>query len=205
MPQYAREVEDDSFARSAGAFAGIVGWLGGGESAQLTHAQLEDQLSERGREIARLLLQEHLDLRAAREQRRDDVTGPDEIARTRAERGHGRLLATTLGPVRVTRIACRAPGVPNVHPADAGLSLPPGKHSWGLCRLTVIETARGSIGQACAAVGRAGRVSAPGRPSRSSGPRPQISVPSTPGGSTARRRARRRGRCWACRVTPRAS
>ena len=155
MPQYAREVEDDSFARSAGAFAGIVGWLGGGESAQLTHAQLEDQLSERGREIARLLLQEHLDLRAAREQRRDDVTGPDEIARTRAERGHGRLLATTLGPVRVTRIAYRAPGVPNVHPADAGLSLPPGKHSWGLCRLTVIETARGSIGQACAAVGRA--------------------------------------------------
>ena len=155
MPQYARVLEDDSFGRSVGAFAAVVGWLAGAESAQLTHAELEDQLSERGREIWRLLLQEHLDLRAEREQRRDDVTGPDGIARTRAEKGHGRLLATTVGPVRVSRIAYRAPGAPNVHPADAQLSLPPGKHSWGLCRLTVIEAARGSIGQACAAVRRA--------------------------------------------------
>ena len=44
MSEYARELEDDSFARSEEAFSGIVGWLRGAESAQLTHAELEEQL-----------------------------------------------------------------------------------------------------------------------------------------------------------------
>jgi hypothetical protein len=155
MPEYAREPDGEGFARSGEELAGITGWLGGAQAAGLDHAELEEQIASRTREMARLLLQEHLDLRAAREQRRGEVTGPDGLARTRAERGHGRPLASTVGPVRVTRIAYRAPGAPNVHPADAALSLPPGKHSWGLCRLTVIEAARGSIGQGCAAVERA--------------------------------------------------
>ena len=155
MPEYAREPDGGGFARSGEQFAGIVGWLGGAQAAGLDHAALEEQVAARAREVARLLLQEHLDLRAERERRREEVTGPDGIRRTRAERGHGRRLATTLGPVRVTRIAYRAPGAPNVHPADAGLSLPPGKHSRGLGRLVVIEAARGSIGQGCAAVRRA--------------------------------------------------
>jgi hypothetical protein len=154
MPEYARELEGDSFARSVEAFAGIVGWLGSAESAELTHAELEDELAERGREIRRLLYQDHLDLRAVREQRLAGVTGPEGAERTRAEQGHSRLLATTAGQVRVTRIAYRAPGVPNVHPADAQLSLPPGKHSHGLCKLLAIEAAGGSVGKACAAVQR---------------------------------------------------
>lgn len=51
---------------------------------------LEEQLEARGREIQRRLLQDHLDLRAARERRRGLVTGPDGVARTRAEAGHTR-------------------------------------------------------------------------------------------------------------------
>ena len=155
MPEYARELDEDSFAGSVEAVAGIVGWLASAESAQLTHAQLEDQLTERVREIQRLLYQDHLDLRSVRERRLAGVTGPEGAGRTRAERGHSRLLATTAGQVRVTRIAYRAPGVPNVHLADARLSLPPGKHSHGLGKLVAIEAARGSVGQACAAVQRA--------------------------------------------------
>jgi hypothetical protein len=155
MAEYAREPDGDEFARSGEELAGITGWLGGAQAAGLDHAELEEQIAVRTREVARLLLQEHLDLRAERERRRDEVTGPDGLARTRAEKGHCRLLATTVGAVRVTRIAYRAPGAPNVHPADAQLNLPAGKHSHGLCRLIVIEAARGSIGQACAAVERA--------------------------------------------------
>ena len=64
----------------------------------------------------RRLFQGHLDLLAARELRRDGVTGGDGIARTRAEKGHGRALATKFGQVSVSRIAYRTPGVPNVHP-----------------------------------------------------------------------------------------
>jgi hypothetical protein len=141
-----------AFVCSREEFAGIERWLASPEAAGLEHAELEEQLAARGRELQRLQLQEHLDLRAAREQRRDRVTGPDLVARKRAERGHSRALSTVFGQVTVSRIAYRAPGAPNVHPADAELNLPPGKHSHGLRRLAAAAAARGSFGQACAQV-----------------------------------------------------
>src|SRR5215467_8980685 len=82
MPGYAPQA---AFARSREAFAQAEQWLGGLEAAGLDHAAVEDQLEARAREMLRLLLQGHLDLRAAREQRRERVTGPDASARTRAE------------------------------------------------------------------------------------------------------------------------
>ena len=82
------------------------------------------------------------------------MTGADGIARTRAERGHGRALATKFGQVSVSRIAYRAPGVPNVHPLDAALNLPEEKHSHGLRRLAAIEAVRGSHEGAAAAITR---------------------------------------------------
>jgi hypothetical protein len=149
VPGYAPEA---SFACSREAFAGIEEWLGSPGAAGLEHAELEEQLAARGRELQRLLLQEHLDLRAAGERRRERVTGPDGAARPRAERGRARALSTVFGQVRVSRIAYRAPGAPSVHPADAELNLPPGKHSHGLRRLAAAAAVRGSFGQACAQV-----------------------------------------------------
>jgi hypothetical protein len=147
MPGYAQET---AFTRSREAFAQTEGWLAGPEAARLDHAALEEELQGRGREIQRLLLQDHLDARAACERRRAQVTGPDGICRTRAEAGHARPLSSVLGPVRVTRIAYRAPGARNVHPADAELNLPPGRHSHGLSRAVAAAAARGSFAQACA-------------------------------------------------------
>jgi hypothetical protein len=149
VPEYAAAEE---FARSREAFAELEEWLGGPEAAALGHAELEEELGLRGRELQRLELQAHLDLRAAREPRRGEVTGPEGIARTRAERGHRRQLSSVFGLVTVTRIAYRAPGLPNVHPADAELGLPPGRHSHGLRRKIAAEAARGSFGSAAAAV-----------------------------------------------------
>jgi len=56
------------------------------------------------------------------------------------------------GLVTVTRIAYRASGLPNVHPEDAELGLPPGRHSHGLRKRIAAEVARGSFGSAAAAV-----------------------------------------------------
>jgi hypothetical protein len=151
MSEYA---PDAVFARSREAFAQVEEWLAGPEAAGLGHAALEEELAARGREIQRRLLQDHLDLRAVRERRRERVTGPDGIARTRAEAGHSRLLSSVFGPVTVSRIAYRAPGAPNVHPADAELSLPGGRHSHGLGKMTASAVARGSFAQACADVTR---------------------------------------------------
>lgn len=53
-----------------------------------------------------------------------------------------------------TRVAHRGQGVSNVHPADAVLSRPAGRHATGLRRLAVTEAVRGSFDQAHDAVTR---------------------------------------------------
>jgi len=149
MPEY---VPDGVFARSREAFARAEQWLSGAEAAGAGLAGLEGELQVRGREIARLLLQDHLFARAAAERRLARVTGPDGVPRTRAETGHTRQLSTAVGPVVASRIAYRAPGAASVHPADAELGLPPGRHSHGLAEMAAAAAARGSLAAACALV-----------------------------------------------------
>ena len=132
---------DDPFAASRDMFSELAGDADPG-TAGMTAFQLEELVDERGRELQRQLLQDHLNLRAAREEqqareRRAPVTGTDGITRTRLETGHGRLLATLFGTVRVPRCAWRSPGTGNFCPADAALSLPAGRHSHSLARLAV--------------------------------------------------------------------
>ena len=106
MEPYAQIPDASPFAASVNVFTALVTELEGGGAARLTACELEDLLAERGREVQRQLLQDHLDLRAAREEqaaRRDrrPATGADGITRTRVEAGHGRLLATLFGTVQV--------------------------------------------------------------------------------------------------------
>ena len=155
MQGYAAKSQGGAFAQSRAYYGELEEWLSGEEAGKLRHADLEDQLQERGRELLRRMHQDHLDLLAAREECRSGVTGRDGIARTRAESGHGRPLATVFGQVRVTRIAYRAPGAPNVHPLDAALNLPEEKQSHGLRKLAAAGSARGSFDDAAAAITRA--------------------------------------------------
>ena len=59
MPGYVPETAAE-FAQSKACFAEAVGWLAGPEAAALTHAELEEHLGERGRELLRCLHQDHL-------------------------------------------------------------------------------------------------------------------------------------------------
>ncbi len=155
MQGYAAAGEGGVFAQSRECYQELEEWLAGEEAGGLQHGELEEQLDVRGRELLRLLFQDRLDLLAEREVRRHDVTGEDGIARTRAEKGRTRPLATKFGQVTVSRIAYRAPGAPDVHPLDAALNLPEEKHSHGLRKLAAIEAVRGSHEDAVAAVTRA--------------------------------------------------
>jgi hypothetical protein len=148
-------VQDGVFAESRKCFRELEDWMTSEETAGLQHAELEDQLDMRGRELLRRLFQDRLDLTAAREERRHDVTGEDGVVRTRAEKGRARPLVTRFGEVIVSRIAYRSPGRSNVCPLDAMLNLPEEKHSHGLRRLAAVEAARGSIDAAGAAITRA--------------------------------------------------
>jgi hypothetical protein len=159
MEPYALVEGAGPFAASAGLFTALVQELEGPGAAGLTACELEDRLAERGRQVQRQLLQDHLDLRAAREEqaaRRDHpaATGRDGITRTRMEAGHHRLLATLFGIVQVTRCAWRRPGVPDLCPADAALSLPARRPSHAVARLAALEAARGSFENAHAAITR---------------------------------------------------
>jgi len=155
MSVYAQGQQDDWCGGSRQLFEELVGWLDGAEGGELDHAQLEDQLTMRGRELQRQLLQDHLDLRAVREERLPEVTGEDQVTRRYAEFGHERLLATVFGPVSVCRIAYRAKGVDSRYPTDAGLNLPAGLHSHGLRRLAAAQAACGSFEQAQAVIEQA--------------------------------------------------
>ena len=143
------------FGAGRETFESVVGFLDGAEAAAMEHAELEAELDTRGRELMRRLLQDHLDLRAGREQRLDEVTDTDGVPRSRVESGHTRALTSVFGEVTVTRRAYRAPGHANLHPADAALNLPAEKHSHGLRRLAAIEAARGSFDTAVDAIDRA--------------------------------------------------
>jgi hypothetical protein len=147
--------QEGASGESRKCFGELENWLASEEAAGLQHGELEEQLDVRGRALLRQLFQDRLDLTAAREDRRHDVTGPDGVVRTRAERGRTRPLVTRFGHVTVSRIAYRSPGRGNVHPLDAALNLPEEKHSHGLRKLAAVEAARGSIEAAGDAVARA--------------------------------------------------
>jgi hypothetical protein len=135
----------------------LAGELQAPEAAGLTAYELEQFVQDRGREVLRQMMQDHLDLRAAREEQsareqRTPAEGADGITRNRVETGHHRLLATLFGAVQVTRCAWRRPGAGNLYPADAALSLPAPRHSHALARLAALEAARGSFDTAHAAI-----------------------------------------------------
>lgn len=160
MTPYDTHAAADPFADSFSAFETLTTMLSGSDAGTWTHTELEEYLDAAGRELLRLLLQDHLDLRAVREEKQVRsggglvVVGPEGRVRPWRETGHSRWLASVFGMVRVTRVAHRGRGVGNVHPADAVLSLPVGRHSTGLRRLAVTEAVRGSFDQAHQAVER---------------------------------------------------
>ena len=145
---------DDNFEPSRTAFEALVGFLDGADASKLTHAELEERVGADGFEVLRLLFQDHLDLRADREERLEEVVGADGITRTYAEEDHQRPLVTIFGEVRVARLAYRRKTAPNLHPADAGLNLPGEVYSHGLRQRAATEAARGSFDEAVAAINR---------------------------------------------------
>lgn len=145
----------DDFAASRARLEQMVARLSDVQMMACTQHALEEYVTTAGRELQRQLMQDQLDARAAAEPRLGQVQGADGVVRRRAETGHRRLVATTVGPVEVNRIAYRAPGAPNLHPADAQLALPGRLYSFPLQRQVVHEVAAGSLRAAREAIIRA--------------------------------------------------
>ena len=147
--------DNDDFGASRECFTEVVGWLEGPDAGALSHAELEDQLDARGRELLRRMFADHLSLRALTERRLEGVRDAQARTHGAVEAGHHRRLATVFGEVEVTRLAYRRRGQLNLYPADAALNLPAERHSHGLRRLAATEASRGSFEEAAAALKRA--------------------------------------------------
>ena len=145
-------IDIDGFDRSRSRFEEVVDFLDGVGASVLSHGDLENRLDTEGRELIRVLYQDHLDLRAAREERVGEVLDADGVDRPSVEPAHRRTLTTIFGEVAVTRLAYRRRGHPNLHPADAALNLPVEHHSHGIRRLAAVEAARGSFDDAAATI-----------------------------------------------------
>ena len=156
MPEYAAGEGLAGFERSLERFHALLTGVCDPVSGPRTADELEGHLLAAGREVTRQVMQDRLDRLAAAERRcAEQVVDTAGVAHTRAERGHGRGLVTVFGPVRVERMAYRAPDARNLYPADERLNLPAGLHSHTLRRLAALEAVRGSFDDAQAAIERA--------------------------------------------------
>jgi hypothetical protein len=131
------------FARARAQAGRVEGMLSSTEMIRAPHSEVEALCDTQGREWARLMLEEHLELRAALE-KPVEVTGVDGVLRG-AVRDSERHLETVLGTVAVPRRAYQAPGSEDLHPMDATLNLPRELFSHGIRRLVAKEVARAAF------------------------------------------------------------
>ena len=194
----------EAFAASRERFENVLAWLEGRQAGGLEHAELEAQLQADARELFRQMFQDHLDLRATREQRIEEVADADQVIHPSAEPGHARGLTTVFGQVRVTRIAYRAAGTHQPASQPTGNSTFPRRSTPTGC--VVLRRSRAHVGRSR---GRSRRSN--GAPdSRSANGRSNNSPadpPSTPTASTAsgNHRPAPAATRWCCPATAKAS
>src|SRR5215467_4782091 len=123
---------------AAREFALLEDWLASRCTLQLPLHQIEAQQQTKGREVQRLLLQAHLQLRG------DGDVGPalrvpqaaGEVLYTHRRLG-ARSLKTIFGPVEIHRMGYSCDGAPSIYPLDRALALPARSFSYELQRRLV--------------------------------------------------------------------
>jgi hypothetical protein len=132
-----------SYEQGRQCFEHIVDFLGSGEACSMTHSNLERELEKRGRELMRILLQEHLDSRGPG-RCVQPVCGADGVERPRV-RLQDRKLESVFGTVAASRAGYGQDGVESLHPLDGELNLPAERYSLELRRRVAEEAAKNSF------------------------------------------------------------
>jgi hypothetical protein len=119
-------------------FASLEVWLASRAALQLRLHHIESQQQTRGREVQRLLLQAHLQLRGV-----GDVGPALRVSQAGGEvwytrrRLSTRGLKTIFGPVEIQRMGYSRDGAPSMYPLDRALALPARSFSYELQRRLV--------------------------------------------------------------------
>src|SRR5258708_7623889 len=130
-------------------FHDLEQWLASPSALQLPLHRVEQQQDPKGREVQRLLLQAHVQLRGA-----GDV-GPalaivdgESLTRLPHRRLQRRTLKTVFGPIDIDRIGYGGRGYQSIHPLDADLQLPERSFSYELQRRLVKAAIQGPFREA---------------------------------------------------------
>lgn len=134
--------ESHPFARSSAKMGQMHEHLSSSGTLRAEHSEVEAWLQVEGRELLRLMYQEHLDVRGGAEQR-VEVRGEDGVVRDEA-RPRERGLETVFGDVDVVRLLYAAAGREGRAPLDGVLNLPPDHYSHGVRRMIAKEVSRAS-------------------------------------------------------------
>ena len=149
--RYLVESNASIFTSADESFDKVKGWLSS-EAGALSESAVERELAERGREVLRLLLAAHIELRCQHEPG-GPVVGEDGNPRGHVRPG-ARMLMTVFGVIEVLRDGYSGRGFDSRFPVVADLNLPPEKHSLEVQRLCAIEAARGSYDESAEALNR---------------------------------------------------
>ncbi len=131
MEAHSPSAEHDLFAAATQKFARTCLWLRAPEQSSAGHDVVEAHLLVDVREMGRLLMQAHLDLRTEREK---PLPAPVAVSMLARPRRPARNLDTVLGSVRVGRIAWQCEGEATVIPLDRALGMPDQQYSFGVQR-----------------------------------------------------------------------
>jgi len=143
---------EPDYDQSRNTFEHIIGYLDSEEAGLMTHSDLERELEKKGRELMRVMLEEHLKARGPG-QSEQPVCGADGVERSRL-RLQERDLETVFGTVSVERVGYGQKATVSLHPLDAELNLPDERYSLELRRRVAEEAAKSSFDETLVSIGK---------------------------------------------------
>lgn len=137
---------DQPFHSAYEKFMEIPSHLSTEMSGDTTHSAIEAYLETDGRELLRLLLQEHLDNQGSC-RRADTVCGTDGVVRSHKRDDMETGYTSVFGAVRVARTGYSHRGVASLFPRDAELNLPARGSSHRLQKRVAAKAVKMSFGE----------------------------------------------------------
>src|SRR5260370_1353983 len=129
-------------------FSALEGWLSSTPVLHLPLHLIEQQQEHKGRELLRLLLQTHVQVRGAGDLGPGlQVTTGTVTSLYNHRRLQRRTLTTIFGPIHIDRIGYGRHGVASVHPLDQTMQLPARSYSYELQKRLVKAAVQGPFGE----------------------------------------------------------
>ena len=152
---------EEPFHGALEKFMELTGKLQTAETKEMHLMSLESLIEVEGREILRLMLEEHIKLRGTGKIGKA-VEGNDSIVRTHL-RDRVIKMKTIFGEISINRTLYSKPGRESLVPKEAMLNLPENSYSHGLEHRLAVETAKGSFEEAIDSVKKQTGVTIPKR------------------------------------------